>query len=366
MSDMMEYKCPACGGTMEFDSTLQKMKCPYCDTVMTVEKFQEIQKKEQEKHKERMTESTSDHNTDAANMWGEGETDSMNVYACQSCGGEIVVDETTGATTCPFCGNRVVMKEKFSGDLRPDYIIPFKKDKKAAKEAYYDHLKGKKFLPKLFKDENHIDEIKGVYVPFWLYDIDVEAEINYEGERVAATWRTGDKQYTKHEVYSVERQGTDHYEHVPADGSKNMEDALMESIEPFNFKDAVPFEPAYLAGYIADRYDVDQKTRLERVKERVTKSTEAAFQNTVTGYTTLRQVNSNVDIRNIKTSYALYPVWVLSTTWKDKNYIFAMNGQTGALIGDLPMDKGEYKKFIAIRTAIIGVILAIALILLCM
>ena len=136
MAELNEYKCPACGGAMEFDSETQKMKCPYCDTELDVSAFADSEDKSEAGSKSVSWESQS-------KTWDSSEAQDMNIYVCESCGGEIVADETTGATSCPFCGNRVVMKGKFSGDLKPDYIIPFKLDKKAAKEAYKKHLQGK-------------------------------------------------------------------------------------------------------------------------------------------------------------------------------------------------------------------------------
>lgn len=187
MSDLREYKCPACGGAMEFDSGSQKMKCPFCDTEVSIEEFEQEQKKNPEETR-----------WEAGNgaQWKEDEISGMAVYSCQSCGGEITADKTTGATTCPFCGNRVVLKGQFEGELRPDYIIPFKLDKKAAKAAYYKHLEKKSFLPKVFSFENHIDEIVGVYVPFWLFDVDAQAYMTYNAERIR-TWRQGNKEHTE-------------------------------------------------------------------------------------------------------------------------------------------------------------------------
>ena len=158
MSDLREYKCPACGGAIEFDSKSQKMKCPYCDTEFELETLKELDA--QMEREAGQQDDLSGWQTDAGGEWQEGETDGMNVYTCQSCGGEIIADENTGASNCPYCGNPVIMTEKFKGALRPDLVIPFKLDKKAAKEAYYRHIKGRTFLPKAFRRENHIDEIK--------------------------------------------------------------------------------------------------------------------------------------------------------------------------------------------------------------
>lgn len=277
------------------------------------------------------------------------------LYVCESCGGEILADKTTGATSCPYCGNKVVMKGQFDGALRPDYIIPFKKDKKQAKEAYRKHLEGKKILPGVFKQQNHIDEIKGVYVPFWVFDLKAKADFSYHAEKTRV-WVSNDIEYTEHENFEVKRAGTVEFEKVPADGSKKMDDTLMESVEPYDFKEAVPFRMAYMAGYLADRYDVPKEECIGRAKKRIRRSTEREFRNTVKGYHVIDQEKANMEIKD-QAKYALYPVWILNTTWKDKKYIFAMNGQTGKIVGDLPADNGAFWRFVAMWGAGIGLVL---------
>ena len=352
MSDIIEYKCPACGGAMVFDSKSQHMKCPYCDTEMTIEEFQRTQKSEDIQTDEKK-DSEENWRSMSTGEWQNDELSGMRVYSCKSCGSEIVADETTGATTCPFCNNKITVKGQFAGDLKPDYIIPFKLDKKAAKEKYYKHLEGKKYLPKVFKKENHVDEIKGVYIPFWLFDADADARITYEAEKVHVS-RSGDTEYTTREIYQVYREGTISFDHVPADGSRKMDDTLMESIEPYDFKDAVPFQQAYLAGYLADRYDVNVDERIDRARERIRVCTEQAFRKTVRGYNGSTSVkDSNVQIHNASYWYAMYPVWLLNTTWKGEQFIFAMNGQTGKMVGDLPIDRSSFWKSVGIRTLLI-------------
>ena len=261
MSDLREYKCPACGGAIEFDSKSQKMKCPYCDTEFELETLKELD--EQMEREAGQQDDLSGWQTDAGGEWQEGETDGMNVYTCQSCGGEIIADENTGASNCPYCGNPVIMTEKFKGALRPDLVIPFKLDKKAAKEAYYRHIKGRTFLPKAFRRENHINEIKGLYVPFWLFDGDVDADVRYKATKVRM-WSDHDYDYTETSYYSVERSGEMTFVSVPVDGSEKMADDLMESIEPFKISESVDFQNAYLSGYLADKYDVSEKESINR------------------------------------------------------------------------------------------------------
>ena len=335
MAVLNEYKCPNCGGAVEFDSGSQRIKCPYCDSefdVAAIEAANEAQNK-----------AADDMNWGAVGeKWSEDEAAGMRVYVCNSCGGEIVADETTSATQCPYCGNQVTMKGQLSGDLRPDLIIPFKLDKNAAKEAYKKHIGNKKLLPKLFKEENHIDEIKGVYVPYWLFDCDASGSVTFSGTQVQH-WSDDDYDYTRTSYYALHRNGQAAFRAVPVDGSSKMADDLMESIEPYDFADAVEFQTAYLAGYLADKYDVDAEQSVERANERVKKSTEAAFASTVQGYDTVTAESSSIQLRGGKAKYALYPVWLLNTTWNGGKYTFAMNGQTGKFVGDLPVDNAHVR-----------------------
>lgn len=348
MSGLQEYKCPCCGGAIAFDSTIQKMKCPFCDTEFEMETLASYDSEMNNTQPDDMSWETA-----AGEEWQQGETDGLRTYVCKSCGGEIVGDENTAATSCPFCDNPVVMTGQFSGALKPDYVIPFKLDKKAAKEALQKHYGDKKLLPKVFKDENHIDEVKGIYVPFWLFDADADANIRYRATRVR---RHSDNKYdyTETSYYIVKRGGSIGFEHVPVDGSDKIDDKLMESIEPFNFADAVDFNTAYLAGYLADKYDVDSEQSIERANQRIKQSTEDAFAATLDGYTTVEPDYTSIQLKNGRAKYALYPVWLLNTTWNGQKYTFAMNGQTGKLVGDLPLDKGAYRKWLFGLTGIIG------------
>lgn len=333
MTTLQEYKCPCCGGAIAFDSTLQKMKCPYCDTEFDVETLRGYDAQLKNDRPDEM-----DWDDLGGADWREGETDGLCSYVCQSCGGEIVADQNTAATACPYCGNPVVMMGKLSGTLRPDLVIPFKLDKNAAKEGLRRHMQGKRLLPKAFSTENHIDEIRGVYVPFWLFDTEVDAQIRYRATTVR-TWSDSDYDYTETSYYAVEREGKIGFEHVPVDGSSKMPDDLMESIEPFDFADAVDFQTAYLAGYLADKYDVSSEDSVARADQRVKVSTESNFAATVVGYDSVTTEQSNIRLHDGRRRYALYPVWLLNTTWNDRHYLFAMNGQTGKFVGDLPVDK---------------------------
>lgn len=340
MGNLQEYKCPCCGGAIAFDSGLQKMKCPYCDTEFEMETLKAFDDVLQNEGSDNM-----EWETEAGSEWTDDEEKHLRSFICESCGGEIVGDENTAATSCPFCGNAVVIMKQFSKALKPDYVIPFKLDKKAAKAALEKHYLKKRLLPKVFKDQNHIDEVKGIYVPFWLFDADADANIRYKATKTRF-WSDSKYDYTETSFYAVRRAGNISFEHVPVDGSSKMADDLMESIEPYNFKEAVDFQTAYMAGYLADKYDVDAKQSIERANERIKSSTEEAFRNTVKNYSTVTTESSSLTLHNGNAKYALYPVWILNTTWQGKQYTFAMNGQTGKLAGDLPLDKAAFWKWL--------------------
>ena len=172
------------------------------------------------------------------------------------------------------------------------------------------------------------------------------------------TTRTSSEEITDTEHYRVERAGTIRFERVPVDGSSKMPDAHMDAIEPFDYGELTPFSTAYLPGFLADKYDVTAEECAPRVEQRVENNAVAMLESTVTGYSGHTLLGKNVQVRRGPAKYALLPVWMLHTKWKDKDYLFAMNGQTGKLIGDLPVDMGKFWAWMAGISLPLMVILA--------
>lgn len=338
----LQYKCPCCGGYIAYNSASGKLKCPYCDTEFDPEALKSYDEDLSSDGDDRL-------DWDGAEDGGrfdETETEG-GVYQCPSCGGELIADETTAAAMCPFCGNPTVFKSRLSGELKPDYVIPFKLDKEQAKTALKKHLEGRPLLPKVFKSENHIDEIKGIYVPFWLFDADAEARVRYRATQTRF-WSDSRFNYSETRFFSVSRGGRLCFDRIPADGSKKMPDELMESLEPFDFSQAVDFQTAYLSGYLADKYDVPAEDCVGRVNERIKGSAQELLRDTVSPvFETVTPESSSISLTKSSKKYALYPVWLLNTTWKGNKYTFAMNGQTGKFVGDLPVDGGLFAKYFA-------------------
>lgn len=347
------YQCPSCTGPLHYDGSSGKLQCDYCGSAFSVREIEELYAA---KHREAEasaaqaeyapeSDAESGEYAQAGTAWGE-EAQRLCAYSCTSCGAELICEETTAATSCPYCGNPSILPGKLSGMLRPDYVIPFKLDKEAAVAALKKYYRGKKFLPGAFAASNHIQEIKGVYVPFWLYSGRAEADIRYAATRVHSHVR-GDERITTTEHYMVRRAGSVDYELLPVDASTKMPDAHMDAIEPFDYSELRPFSMAYLPGYLADKYDVSVKEAAKRADRRAANTAEQSVSSTVIGYTTCVPVSKDVRLRRGQVKYALLPVWMLSTQWKGKNFLFAMNGQTGKLIGDLPVSAGKFAAWFA-------------------
>ena len=99
------------------------------------------------------------------------------------------------AYSCPSCGNNTIVPGQFGGTMKPDYVIPFKLDKKAAVAALKKHYSKKFFLPRAFSSGNHLEEIQGIYVPFWLFDASAEADCRFHATR-SHTHHEGDYRVT--------------------------------------------------------------------------------------------------------------------------------------------------------------------------
>lgn len=330
METLLEYKCPSCGGALRFDATQQQLKCPYCDTELDVAALRELDEALQQDGGEMNWEQ------EPGQQWTQEESQGFSTYVCPSCGGEILCEESTAATHCPYCDNPVVVAKQFAGTLKPDLVVPFQLTKEQAMEAFRQHLQKKPLLPKLFKSQNQIEKLQGLYVPFWLFDAGVNATIRYRATRTRH-WSDSNYNYTRTSYYSLLRSGQIAFQHVPVDGSVKMDNALMESIEPYDMTKAVDFETAYLAGFLADKFDVSAQDCKSRANDRIRASTESYFASTAVGYSTVLPEHSNISLAAGKVRYALLPVWLLTTRYGDQVYTFAMNGQTGKMVGNLPI-----------------------------
>ena len=352
---LTNYQCPNCKAPLHFEPSTQKLKCDSCGNEYTIE---EITAAFAEKNQEAVSIDDAKAQAKASEtlQWSDEEAKHLRAYNCPSCGAQLVTDETTAATSCPYCGNPTVVPAQFAGSLKPDYIIPFHLKKEQAVDTLKGFYKGKPFLPSKFSSQNHIEEIKGLYVPFWLYDGSAYGNLQYHATRVQ-TFSRGDDMVTVTEHYQVGRQGDVSFDKIPADASSTMPDQLMDAIEPFDYNDLKQFELSYLPGFLANRYDVDSDADASRADARMKNTTIESLRASIIGYEGLIPQVENVSVQPGLVHYAFLPVWLLSTKYNGKNYLFAMNGQTGKMVSDdLPVDWAKFFITFILITAIVGVL----------
>lgn len=343
-SQISNYQCPACTGPLRFDGASGRLVCDYCGSSFSVQEIEALYREKDEAAAGAYAQAQQQP-AENEQQWAAAQTDwsaeqGLCVYNCPSCGAELVCDQTTAATSCPYCGNPSIVPGQLASLLKPDCVIPFKLSKEDAKAALKKYYHGKKLLPRAFSDNNHIEEIQGVYVPFWLFDGAVDADLSFRATRVA-TARHGDTITTTTDHFRVRRAGTVAFSKIPVDASSKMPDAHMDAIEPFDYRELKPFSNAYLPGFLANKYDVDAQSCYKRADERAANTAVDLLSQSVSGYSTCVPDGQNIRLRRGRAHYALLPVWMLSTRWNGKNYLFAMNGQTGKLIGDLPVSSGK-------------------------
>ena len=321
--EVLDNKCPACGANIKFSANEQKWVCEYCGSQFTLEEMQKYKNSSSEK----VNQKTVDEKTK--------KVEKADVFRCKNCGAEIIASENTTATFCVYCGSTAILKDRIEDSRVPDFIIPFQKVKEDAVSSFEKLVKLKPLVPKAFKNKNNINKITGIYIPFWAYDFDVDGTAEFNATDVH-TWSDRKNQYTKTDQFTVLCSGFMHYDKVLADGSSRFPDDLMDSLEPFEFNDLVSYNHAYLSGFLSEKYDVVEDIAIERAQGRTRNTSISLLQRSVRHQSSSLK-KDNLIIEEKESNYLLLPVFMVTIQYKDKNYIFAMNGQTGKIVGELPL-----------------------------
>ena len=328
-------KCLNCGADLLFSPALQKWKCEWCDS-----EFNE---------KDLGAGATDDSGFETVQTSQTSEPlpfskDEIKIYDCSYCGAEVVTDNVTSATFCVYCQRPLVLTTQLSGEFKPSVMIPFHNTKEQAMNIFKNYLKKKRFIPDDYKTDQNIEKLTGVYIPFWLYDGNVNFVVQGEGDIVSVR-RSGDYRITRTDIYNIAREGQMQIDNIPVDASSRTPDDIMDSIEPFDFSKLDKFSSHYLSGFLAERYDEDKDKLYNRAKIRFEGSAENKIKQSLKRYTRVRRKIDRKRIDNVKSKYGLLPVWLLYSNYKNKQYIYAMNGQTDKITGNLPIDKLKVLKF---------------------
>ncbi len=349
MSEVTNFKCPGCGAKLNFSGKTGEMTCEYCGASFDMEQVKAAEEAEKE------------NNAGSSLSWEHieqgaitDESGKIVAYTCPSCNAQMMATDLTAATECPYCGNQAIVKKSFEGAYKPDLVVPFAVDKNAAKSKMREFIKGKKLLPDNFAKGDRISKITGIYVPFWLFSCHADGYVNFDAYK-EKRWSDAKYDYVKKDYYSLKRSGEMDFVRIPVDAASQIDDATMDSLEPFDTSKAVPYDAAYFSGYLADKYDVTSKDSEPRANTRVTSTFENKMRDAVKGYDGVTMKGESVNISGGKAEYAMLPVWMMSGRFEGKTYQFAVNGQTGKMVGELPVDNGKYWKQVILGSLVSSV-----------
>ena len=354
MSTVIHYKCPNCGSDMAFDSQTGFLRCSSCgrtDNIDNMKKNAETNTDEgflyeADEDDIKAAKSAFDHDYADSNSGDEPSHHSTfreheaHEYHCKNCGAVLITEANTTATTCSFCGAGVVLSDRLTGNLAPAKVVPFTISKEQAQEAFKKWCRKGLLTPSDFMTADRIKNITGLYVPFWLYDMNGRGEAEATCTRVR-TYSDAEWIYTETKYYNVYRKVDLNYSRIPCDASRKMEDGMMDKLEPFQYNNLKDFNMPYLAGYIAEKYDFTDEDMLPRIKQRVGSYVDNYISSTINGYSSVMYHRKDINIRKRKAEYTLLPVWMVCYDYKQADHIFAMNGQTGKIVGKPPLSKAK-------------------------
>jgi DNA-directed RNA polymerase subunit RPC12/RpoP len=355
-------RCPSCGGVLSLDDKTGRIICQYCNQTFAYEELKSRVESDAESDEE------------------------YDEYSCNDCGGVIVTDKNSITSACPYCGNTSVMKDRITGSYRPDYIIPFGITPKRAEENFTQVLHHK-MVKRSFKRNFKVEEVTSLFVPFWLYNTDISAEVTYE-------YLMHDKKGNTHKkLKSVKF--TESYDKIPVDASLQMEDDKMDRIEPYDYTELKAFDKAYFIGHKAEKYDTDVRLVSKRAEKRMDKAARTSFSRYLYDHATSADgvmlhamgkaaekitsgvvnktmkamgkeemlsnpnfsydneyIADNTNIDRIKKSkvkadlsdyrYALFPVYLIRGSYRGRNHLYYVNGQTGKVAENFPFSYLEY------------------------
>lgn len=313
--------CPNCGGNLKFHIPSQQLACEYCSSQFDPYSFDSKEKDAQEQKEFEVT-----------------------IFSCPQCGGEILSTDNTAAGFCSFCGASTILYSRIEKELRPEFIIPFQKTKEDCKKAYSDRMKKAIFAPKELRDEKHIDSFRGIYMPYWAYYFTQNQHVSMDGKK---SHRRGDYIITDHYALNCDLQA--YYKGLSYDASSSFSDDISQAIAPYDVKGMKAFTPAYLSGFYADTADIEPGFYEPEARQAAYESSRQKLvsHGSFSSYSPniKNSVNPGSDYLGTTTQEidrTMFPVWFLSYRKGDRVAYATVNGQTGKVVNDLPVDPKRY------------------------
>lgn len=322
MGKSTSYKCITCNAPLKYNSKSDLFICEYCGNKFTINDLNEYHKKLELINKQKV----------------KPKTINVDSYHCENCGANIILGKNTASTSCVYCKSSAIIKDRLDGVYAPSKIITFNYNKEDAINKFKELCHGRKLMPNDFDNPKNIQDMEGLYVPFWLYNCNNKAVL-YASCNNVTTWSDSRYIHTKTDYYKVTVDGTLSFDNIPNDAASRFDDKIMHAIEPFDYTKFKDFNLSYLSGYISEKYDVLKEDAFVNTKRRIDDDSKNYLLNKITGFDSKSIDSYNSSIAINSDDYVLLPVWVLNIKYRDQIYHFAMNGQTGKLVGEIPVDK---------------------------
>lgn len=311
------YQCPGCGGNLGFDIASQRLKCKYCNTL----------------HDPYQITKESD--------GYENDTFEVTYFACPQCGGEIYSTDNACAGFCSFCGASTVLSSRIAREKSPKELIPFKVTKEQCRDIYLSKVRKSLFAPRDMKNNQAIESFRGIYMPYWKYKYTVNGGVRVKGEK---SHRSGDYIITDH--YDMYGDVDAMYDGFTYDSSSAFSDNISQEIAPFDLKDSEEFTASMLSGFYADIDDVPSSIYQDDADKKAKDNTIDEFCNIppFKGYT-VKKDKANIPLNNSGVDRMLFPVWFMSYRNKNRVAYVTINGQTGKMSADIPVDNVKFLLF---------------------
>jgi len=321
----MFFRCKNCGGNVIYSPEKHGMYCPFCG---------------------------SDNSQERQDAQGE-------MTICPNCGGEVAVGRHTSATQCPYCDSYLILDERVEGVYTPKKMIPFQLGRETCKQSIREKFRKCRFAPADFLSEVRLNSMQGIYVPYWFYDYETGCEFQGEGTKVRV-WRSGNTEYRETSYYAVSRSMNISFRGIPVDASEQMPDDVMDLLAPFDYGQLTGFAAEYLSGFCGEKYNMGSEAVEGRAAALMRADAVRLLRESISGYSSVQTVHQDVSVRESRAEYGLLPVWKYIYRYKEQDYPFYVNGQTGKIVGTAPISAGKVWLYTGTLWGCLTAVLALA------
>lgn len=346
--------CTSCGAFLIYKPGTQHLSCEYCG-------FEnEIPVLEEEIKELNYSAYLNDKNSIP--------TTPEELIKCESCKAISMISSNLSSAFCPYCSTPLIIENVYRENIiQPKALLPFKLDQQLAKKEFDQWIKKLTFAPNNLKKSLNLENLKGIYIPYWTYDI--RTITRYTGERGEYYYTTENYTTTENgkEVsrtrqvrhtrwYNVSGIVRAAFDDILITATRSLPENYLQNLEPWDVENLVPFDKSYLSGFITEKYqiglkegcEIAQKTTVDQIAPLIVKDIGGDEQRVSSTETTYYEVTFK---------HLLFPVYVSVYKYKDKVYQFLINGRTGEVQGERPFS--AVKVFFFYFTILVIIVLVV-------